>query len=127
VWLAVRSEKQAKELEATRQARDDEETRRREKVEASQVSCRAWSTDSNKEDGALFARAIVVTVNNHSEHVVEKLTCQVNLDGGIGPVDLTQTLAPTKENASGRSQLRSRSSTASTITRCTKASFLSSY
>jgi hypothetical protein len=94
VWLAVRSEKQAKELEATRQARDDEETRRREKVEASQVSCRAWSTDSNKEDGALFARAIVVTVNNHSEHVVEKLTCQVNLDGGIGPVDLTQTLAP---------------------------------
>jgi len=94
VWLAVRSEEQAKEQEAARQARDDEEISWRKKVEASQVICRAWSTDSYEEDGALFAGAIVVTVNNHSEHVVEKLKCQVHLDGGIGPVDLTQTLAP---------------------------------
>jgi hypothetical protein len=86
--LASRSEKQAKELDAARQARHDEESRRREMVEASQVICRAWSTDSYEEDGTLFARAIVVAVTNLSEGVVTNLTCQVYLDGGIGPVDL---------------------------------------
>jgi len=70
VALAVRSEELAKGLEAARQAREEEETRRREKVEASQVICRAWSTDSYEEDGALFARLIVVAVTNLSEGVV---------------------------------------------------------
>jgi hypothetical protein len=88
VWLASRSEKQAKELEATRQARDDEESYRRKTVEASQVICKAWSTDSHEKDGALFARLIVAAVTNLSEGVVTNLTCQVHLDGGIGPVEL---------------------------------------
>jgi hypothetical protein len=88
VWLASRSEKQAKKLEATRQVRDDEKARQREKVEASQVICKAWSTASHQENGALFASQIVVAVTNLSEGVVTNLTCQVHLDGGIGPVEL---------------------------------------
>jgi hypothetical protein len=94
VWLAVRSEKQAKELEASRQARDDEEARQCEKVEASQVICKAWSTDSHEEDGELFAGAIVVAVNNHREGLVTNLKCQVHLDGGIGLAPLTDALTP---------------------------------
>jgi hypothetical protein len=95
--LASRSEKQAKDLEATRQAREDEELSRRKTVEASQVICEAWSTDSYEEDGALFTRLIVVALNNHSEGVVTNLTCQVNLDGGIGPIELVGDIAAGKE------------------------------
>jgi hypothetical protein len=67
VWLAYRSEKQAKELEATRQARDEDETQRREKAEANRVICDAAPTDEHLEDGPLVASAVVIDVRTQAK------------------------------------------------------------
>ena len=89
--LAVRSEKLAKELEATRQARDEDETRRREKAEADGVVCETYPTDSHSEDGMIVTTVVVVVVKNHTAGVLRKLTCHVPF-GGIGSVKLADAV-----------------------------------
>jgi hypothetical protein len=94
VWLAVRSEKQAKVQEATRQAREEDEAMRRERAVANQVACDAYPTGGHSEGGVVIsATGIVLTVNDHTGVVVNKLTCDVPF-GGIGSVDLADAVTP---------------------------------
>jgi hypothetical protein len=93
--LAIRSERFTRGLEASRQARDDEEAQRREQFEADRVICNAWPADQRNEDGTRVAGAVVVTVINGAGSLLSDVWCVA--PGGIGSVHLSNALAPKGE------------------------------
>jgi hypothetical protein len=67
---------------------------RRERAVANQVACDAYPTGGHSEGGVVIsATGIVLTVNDHTGVVVNKLTCDVPF-GGIGSVDLADAVTP---------------------------------
>jgi hypothetical protein len=89
----AREEDEAQRREQARQAREEDEAQRREQAEAGNVMCDAWTTDSHLDDGTLVAGAIAVTLTNRTESVLSDVRCVVPF-GGIGSVPLRNALAP---------------------------------
>jgi hypothetical protein len=94
-WPSLRTVRRSSraDLEAARQARDEEELQRSEQRAADRVVCDAYSTSKRLVGGTRVAAAIEVVVANHTGSVLRKVQCQVHL-GGIGSVDLIDAFGP---------------------------------